>query len=177
MPPSTLDELSFTSKGKVPFGTFACANWLAASLHKTGTAVYVLTLQAIDVALSADPKINLLEPFVSGDSDVEAICIRKTTYLPETFMGILLKRNLTPVEAWIFLSGAIVDNGAMVDFRPITNWIRVAITRKSETYQLSPLAMPRPTSPLADRYLTCYRQKVLTSHLPGIDPALQRMQG
>ena len=51
------------------------------------------------------------------------------------------------------------------------DWLRVALTKKVD-YGNSPLAMPRPTTPLDNGY---YPQK-LTRHLPILDNALQRVQ-
>ena len=44
--------------------------------------VYVLTEEAIDVALAGDPRVKLLGSFVADNDVVDAICIKKTIYLP-----------------------------------------------------------------------------------------------
>ena len=84
---------------------------------------------------------------------------------------------MTPVEVWSHLRGAIIDARATVDFRPLTDWLRVEITKKISIYQPSPLTMLRPTDPLAYGDLILYRHQVLTCHIPGLDPTLQRVQG
>ena len=40
-----------------------------------------------------------------------------------------------------------------------------------------PLALTRPTAPLADGYLLRQCHHMLTNHLPGLDPALLRVLG
>ena len=74
----------------------------------------------------------------------------KNLYLHAPFVGIFLERDLTPVEAWSSLHGAIVDAMATFDCCPIIYWLQVAFTRKSGVNQQSLLAMYRPTDPLAE---------------------------
>ena len=80
------------------------------------------------------------------------------------------------MEAWTRLHGAIVDGGLEVDCRPIIDWICVALTLKTGNDK-TPLSMPRPTVPLADGDLLRHMQHILTCHLPGMYPSLQRFQG
>ena len=53
--------------------------------------------QEIDSTLSANPNLDLLGPFTTGDADVEATRVHKTMYLPALFVEIFLEINLTPV--------------------------------------------------------------------------------
>ena len=92
-------------------------------------------------------------------------------------MGIFLERDLTPVEAWSFLYGVIVFVGATVDYLPIIDWLRFALTRKSGIDQPSRFAISWHTAPLAYGDLTCHCHQVLTCHLLRINPALQRVKG
>ena len=78
MPPSPWYDLSFESKGKVMCSTVTCANWLTASLLQIGTVVNVPTLQSIDSSQAAYLNLDLLGSFADGDTDAEAIGIRKT---------------------------------------------------------------------------------------------------
>ena len=64
-----------------------CANWLTARLHHIIATVHLPTLQSIDSTLVADPEIDLLGLFAADDADMDAICVRKTIYLPTPFMG------------------------------------------------------------------------------------------
>ena len=142
MPPPPWDDLSFVSKEEVTCGVVVCANWLMAKLHQIGAMVHVPMAQAIHVALSADPKTDLLGPFTTDDADVDAIHVQKTIYLPSPFTGIFLERDLALVQAWSRLCGDIFEDSATVDFCPIIGWIQVALTRKIRYYQPYPLAMP-----------------------------------
>ena len=108
---------------------------------------------------------------------MDAIRIRNIIYLPAPFLGIFLERNQIPEEAWSRMQGDIVAAGATVDFRPIIDWLRVALMRKSGEDQPYPLFMSQPTTLLVDDDLMLQHHKILTCHLCGIDPLLQRVQG
>ena len=51
----------------------------------------------------------MLGPYGSGDAGVESVRCCKTVYVPAPYVGLLLSGDLTPVEAWQRLRGAIVD--------------------------------------------------------------------
>ena len=80
------------------------------------------------------------------------------------------------METWTCLCGTIVDGGLEVYCFPITDLICVALTPKTGGEKL-PFAMPRPTVPMANGDLLQHRHHMLTHHLLGLDPALQRVQG
>ena len=120
--------------------------------------------------------MDLLGLFTTTDTDMEASRILRTIYLPAPFVGLFLERNLTHMEAWTYLCSAIVDAGQEVDFWMILDWLQVASTKKVGNDK-SPLALPRPTAPLADRDIIRHLHHMLTRHLPRIDPSLQRVQG
>ena len=131
---------------------------------------------SIYFALTADPDTTLLRTFSSTYMDVEPLRVRKTIYLPTPFVGLFHERDLTPAEAWTRLRGSIIDGVQEVHCRPIINWLRVSLTMKMGK-ENSPLAMPQPTVPLNDGDLLWHRHHMLTRHLPGMDPTLQRFQG
>ena len=103
----------------------------------------------IDASLAYYPYTNLLGPLSSTHVDVEPLCIRKTIYIPATFVRIFLERDLTPAEACTCLCNAIIDGAQEVGYCPIINWICVALTMKVVDDK-SPLAMPQHTAPLSD---------------------------
>ena len=142
---SPWDDVSFASKGDIACSTIACVNWLTASLHQIGSTVYFPTDLAIDTTLVADLDANLLGPFTSNDVNVEPLCIYKTICLPAPFIEIFLKWDLTPVEAWTRLRGAIIDGGLEVDCSPIIEWIRFTLNLKTGNNKF-PLAMMRPNT-------------------------------
>ena len=157
-------------------GTIVCANWPLENLHHIGAIVHVPTDLVTDVALYANPDTNLLGPFSSTDKNVEPLRVPKTVYLPNPLIGLFLNWDLTIVEAWIRLRVAIINGGLEVDYHPIMDLFRVALTLKTENNK-SPLAMPRPTRPMADGDLLCNRHHMITCHLPWLEPSLQRFHG
>ena len=123
MSTSPWDNLLFASKGEVTCDDVVCANWLTASLHQIGSTVLAPTAQAIYAALDIDNDLDRLGMFDMDNMDVDSICISNIIYLSAPFMWIFLGCDLTPVEVWSRLSGAIVDSGYTVDFQPIIDWI------------------------------------------------------
>ena len=97
-------------------------------------------------------------------------------YLSAPFARILLELNITPTEVWTCIHGDIVNRGQEVDCQPITYLICVALTKEAVNNKL-PLAILQPTVPLADRNVLHHCHHMLTQHLPGLDPALQRVHG
>ena len=120
---STCDNGSFASKGDVTYKTIACANWPPPRLHQIGAMVHVPMDLAIDAALAYEPYTNLLGPFNSTYADAEPLRILNTIYLPAPFVGLFLKRDLTPADAWTRLCGAIVEGGQEVGCSLIIDWI------------------------------------------------------
>ena len=173
---SPCDDGSFASKRDIACRNSACINWLPASLHQTGSTVYFPKDLAIDTTMVADPDADLLGPFKSTDANVEPLCIRKTICLPAPFIEIFLKWDLTPVEAWTRIRGAIIDGGLEVDCCTIINWIRFALTLKTGDNK-NPLAMLPPNTPLEYGDLLWHWHHMITRHLPGMEPALRRVQG
>ena len=76
---------------------------------------------AIDTSLAGEPNVTLLGPYGAEDAEVEIICCRKTVYVPAPYVGLLLSADISPVEAWNRLRGAILDAAAKAACRPIIN--------------------------------------------------------
>ena len=125
LPAPPWNDGSFDLKRDVACGTIACANWLPEILHQIESMIPIPTYLGIDATLAAGMDTNLLGPFNSTDARVEPFRVCKMIYLPTTFFGIFLERDITPAEAWICLCGAIADIGQEVDCRPIIYCIRV----------------------------------------------------
>ena len=176
LPESPWYNFYFASKGGTTYGAVACANWKTYSLHQIMWKVHVLTDLEIDAALSYDPDLDLLGPFATTDVDTEALCVRTSIYTPAPFASLFLERDLMPTEAWTCLCGIIIGAGQEVGCRPILDWLGVALT-KNVGKNKSTLDLPLPTAPLANRYLILQRHHMLTQHLPGLHPAVQRVQG
>ena len=101
---------------------------------------------------------------------------RKTVYVPTPYVGLLLSGDLTPVEAWQRLQGAIVNAAAEDACRPIVNWLRAALTRSGPDAP-STLLLPDPLAPLPDALLLEHRHRLLLGHLPGLDPSINPAAG
>ena len=97
-------------------------------------------------------------------------------YVPAPYVGLLLSGDLTPVEAWQHLRGAIVDAVAEDACRPIVDWLCAALTR-SVRDTLSTLVVPDPLAPLPDALLLEHRHRLLLGRLPGLDPSINRAAG
>ena len=91
--------------------------------------VHVPSAAAIDTAIAGDAGLNMLGPFGAGDAGVESVRCRKTVYVPAPYVGLLWGGDLTPVEAWQRVRGAIVNATAEDACRPIIDWLRAALTR------------------------------------------------
>ena len=64
---------------------------------------------AIDTPLSGDANVTIIGPYGAGDAGVEIIRCHKKVYVPAPYVGLFLCADLTPVEAWNRLRGAIVS--------------------------------------------------------------------
>ena len=82
---------------------------------------------AVDTSLSGDKNLTLLGPHGAGDAGVEIIRCRKTVYVPAPYFSLLLGADLTLVEAWNRLRGAIVDAADEDACRHLIDWLRAAI--------------------------------------------------
>ena len=125
-PPCRWDDGTFVNRGYVSYGTAPLAVWDPTYLH-LAPAVYLPSAAAIDTSLSGDANVTLLGPYGAGDAGVENICCRKKMYVPAPFVGLLLCADLTLVEAWNRLHGAIVDDAAEAACRPLIDWVRAVI--------------------------------------------------
>ena len=97
-------------------------------------------------------------------------------YVPAPYVGLFLSGDLTPVEAWQRLRGAIVNAAAKYACRPMVDWLRAAL-RRSGPDALSTLVVPDPSAPLPDALLLNHRHRLLLGHLPGLDPSINRAAG
>ena len=102
------------------FGTAPLAHWDPAYLH-LAAAVHVPSAAMIDAAIADDADLKMVGPYRAGDAGVESVRCRKTVYVPAPYVGLLLSGDLTPIEVWQRLRGAIVDAAAEGACRPIVD--------------------------------------------------------
>ena len=169
------DDRTVANRGDVPYGTTTLVVWDPTYLH-LALAVYVPSAAVIDTSLARDSKITLLGPYDTGDAGVEIIRCRKMVYVPAPYVGLLLSADLSPVEAWKRLRGAIVDAAAEAAYRPIID-CRCATIVQSGPNTHSALMVPDPSAPLPDAILLQHRHRILLSHLTGLDPSINRAEG
>ena len=174
-PTSKWDDRTFTNRGDVSYGTAPLLVWDPTYLH-LAPAVYVPSAAAIDTSLSGDPNVTLLGPYGAGDMGDEIIHCCKTVYVPTPYVSLLLSDDFTPVEAWNCLRGAISMAAAEAACWPITNWLRAAIIRSGPNTH-SALVVPDPSEPLPDTLTLQHLHQLLLSHLPGLDPSINRAEG
>ena len=122
------DNETFANRGNVAYGTAPLAQLDPAYLH-LAPAVLAPSSAAIDTAIAGNPELRLLGPYGAGDAGVESIRCRNTVYVPALYVGLLLGSDLTPIEAWYRVRGAIADAAAEDACRPIIDWLRAALVR------------------------------------------------
>ena len=125
-PPCRWDDRTFANRGNVSYGTAPLANWDPTYLH-LAPAVHVPRSATIDASLAGDPDLTLLGTYGSGDAGIETIRCRKTVYVPSPYVKLLLCANLTPIEAWHRLRGAIINAAAEEACRPLIDCLRAAL--------------------------------------------------
>ena len=160
-PASNWDDRTFANRGYFSYGNVRLAVWDPTYLHLT-PAVYVPSAAAIDTSLDGDPNVTLLGPYGAGYVWAEIICCQKTVYVPAPYVGLLLSDNITPVEAWKCLQGAIVSTAAEAACPHIIDWLRAAIVRSGPSTH-SALMVSNPSAPLPDALLLHHRHHLLLS--------------
>ena len=131
---------------------------------------------AIDTSLSSDANVTLLGPYRAGDTGDEIIRCRKTVYVPAPYVGLLLSANLSPVEACNRLHGEIVDAAAEAACHTLINWLHATLVQSGPNTH-STLVVPEPLATIPGALLLQHRHWLLLSHLPGLDPSINRAAG
>ena len=170
------DNRTFLNRGDVSYGTSPLEVWDPTPLHLF-PSVYVPSSATIDISLTGDPNVNLLGPYGVGDARAEMICCCNTVYIPAPYIGLLLSDDLTPLEAWNRLHGAIdeaaAEAAAEAACHPIIEWLHAAIVRYILNTH-SALVVPDTSEPLPNTLLLQHRLRLILSHLPGLDPSINR---
>lgn len=112
-----------------------------------------------------------------GTPDTEKWTTRYCVQVPYAYVPLVLKRDLTPRQAWIELGGAIINDGRQTALEPLLGWLRVALTARADRNGV--IAPPANfigdrTTALpyanADANLQAHRWNVLLQDLPALDP-------
>ena len=166
------DDRKFSNRGDVTYGTAPLAVWDPTYFRLT-PFFYVPSAAAIDTSLDGYPNVTLLVPYGAGEVGDKIIRCCKTVYFPAPYVGLLLSEDISPVEAWNRLRGAIVDAAAEAACQPIINWLRAAIIRSGPNTH-STIVVPDPSAPLPDALLLQHRHRLILSHLPSLYPSINR---
>ena len=173
-PASKWDDRTFANQGDVSYSTSPLAVWEPTYLH-LAPAIYVPSAVAIDTSLAGYPNVTLLVPYSAGDVGAEIIRCRNTMYVPVPYVVLLLSDDISLVEAWNRLRGAIVGAAAEAAFWPIIDWLHAAIVRSVPNTH-SALMVPDTSVPLTDALLH-HRHRLILIHRPGLDPSINRASG
>ena len=90
-------KLFFVSKGFITRRDISYSNGLLRRLRQIGALFHSPEIATINAAITSEPNIDILEPFMEDDIVVDVMCMRKTIYLPAPYVIILLGGDLAPV--------------------------------------------------------------------------------
>lgn len=121
---------------------------------------------------------TLLPALPAGAPDSEKWTTRYCIQVPHAYVPLVLARNLTPLQAWSELGGAIISDGRQAELQPLLGWLRVAATASLDRQTGNPgppanfIGDQAGTLPVAaaDADLQRHRWSVLCQDLPALDP-------
>ena len=85
------------------------------------------------------------------------------------YVGIFLRGDISPMEAWMRLHGEVVESGLEADCWPLIDWIHVALTQKSGEDQPLTMLVSMMVVMLMKRDPLCHQHQVLIRYLLGLD--------
>ena len=127
--------------------------------------IRVGTAAAIDTSLAGDLAVDFLGPYDGNDAGAELISVRRTCYVPPSYVPLLLATPLSPRDAWQVIRGQIQVEGREVACKRLFDFLRAAITR-SQPNQLPLVSTPLPAPPLADEQLMDRRHRIVEHDFP-----------
>ena len=111
-----------------------------------------------------------------GDAECEQVKTRYAVYVPPPLVGHLLGRILTAHQVWDRVRGAIIDLGIEVEYKPLVDWLRVALTHRADG-GLPVISVSGVIAPVADDLLLLHRRSLMVRYFPGLDPRIERAPG
>jgi hypothetical protein len=110
---------------------------------------------------------------VANDPDSELVATRQIMYLPAKYAALLMNPSgYTLKQTWEILYPAMVDNGDLVNCRPLLQWLQLAstgTTAPDEANGIGPSTLCLTlTAPLADTTLIHHRLQILKQALPAL---------
>ena len=92
-------------------------------------------------------------------------------FVPPTFVGILLKIDLPPVQAWAHSHDAVVTSGLSKERKNLLNWLQAVLLR-SGPHAVHPIVVTKITAPVTYRELFPCHHQLLVRDFPGLEPYL-----
>jgi len=176
LPPTPWDNQLFAQKGELlPDNSMTIIQWPGQSFHLLQRQIRVGSIATIDESILAAPNENMLGPYNDNDDGTELVRVRRTCYVPPSFVPAFLATNMTPKLAWTTVVQSIRDNNQEVACKPLIDFIRVAITR-SEVEGESALSIAVPTVPLVDGDLYRARRSILERDFPVLNQRIVQGQ-
>ena len=172
LPATQWDDRAFAYKGDVSGGgQIAIVDWEDQAFHQVPAQLRIPTMPTLEQALAADPDLNVVGPYGNADAGTEVVRVRRCSYIPSRYVGLLLEEDLQPKEALVRLWGAIINDGLTEDLEPLSVFLRACMTLQAPQQQDSPLLVAHPTAPVADALLFAHRQALLEHDLPALGTA------
>ena len=134
--------------GEVP----TSVEWPADAFHliQNGAIMRVPTDAQMVLLLAADPDLAMVGPFGNNDAGTETVKGRYTVPIPSRYAHMFLAPR-TARDAYETLMGALVNDNIVADCTPLTNFLRLALTRTNPN-EGSALRRELPVAPnLPDR--------------------------
>ena len=175
LPATMWDEQMYTQKGELYHNQAQMVTWNPAYFRQVNTAVRVPTKEGVDGAYAGDREAVYLGPFADDEAGTELIRVRRTCYVPPSYVPLFLEGPISPRDAWITVVHSIYAEGKQVACTALIDFIRASITRSGEN-ALPLLCIAPPHAPLADRTLLEHRQRILERDFPVLNQALPRLQ-
>ena len=116
-------DITFVSKGEVMCGAFGCENWILTCIHLAASNVYIAMSVTIKTLITDEPGIDILRTFIDDGEAFNILFIWNNVYMLDPFSGILLGMDLTPIDEWLHLRGALADTGFNEYLQALVEWI------------------------------------------------------
>eukprot|EP00979_Chaetoceros_neogracilis_P014842 scaffold4934_cov145-Chaetoceros_neogracile.AAC.1 len=140
--------------------------WEPEYFHQVNGQIRVGTAATIDTALAGDPDAIFLGPYDDADAGTELIRVRRTCYVPPSYVPLLLGGPMSPRDAWQVLRGQLQVEGNELSCKPLVDFLRAAITLSQANPLLPLLSTPAPAPPLADEQLMLHRRRIVEHDFP-----------
>jgi len=166
LPQTQWDNVSFAQKGDLFHNQAQMVVWEPDYFHQVAGQIRVGTAATIDTALAGDPDAIFLGPYDDADAGTELIRVRRTCYVPPSYVPLLLGGPMSPRDAWQVLRGQLQVEGNELSCKPLVDFLRAAITLSQANPLLPLLSTPAPAPPLADEQLMLHRRRIVEHDFP-----------